>query len=166
MAVCETSFAGTVRGAGRGTDLRAARALGVFRELLNDGVPQQVEAVDDGGGESQHLHTQQVDAVPDVAGAQVQGVGNTHIHVEGKGTDVEGHGYPAIPVNLRLQQPRLPVRLSPNTAHGWRARHSATQCTSVQTMCCNKSNSPLCTHCVHAHVHMQTYVCGPTNACC
>ena len=83
--------------------LRASRAGGVFRELLNDRVPQQVEAVDDSGCESQHLHTQQVDAIPDIARTQVQGVGNTHIHVEDEGADVEGHSYPAIPMYLSLQ---------------------------------------------------------------
>ena len=84
--------------------LRAPRALGVFRELLNDWVPEQVQAIDDGGCEAQHLHTQQVDTVPDVAGPKVQRMGNTHIHVEDEGADVEGHGYPPIPMDLCLHQ--------------------------------------------------------------
>ena len=92
------------RGGGWGRAyLGPARAGRVLRELLNDGVPEEVEAIDDGGGEAQYLHTQQVDAIPDVARAQVQGVGDTHIHVEDEGTDVEGHGKPAIPVDLSLQ---------------------------------------------------------------
>ena len=85
------------------THLGSARALGVLRELLNDRVPQQVETVDDGCGKTQHLHTQQVDAVPDVAWPQVQGMGNTHIHVEDKGAQVEDHGNPSIPVDFCLQ---------------------------------------------------------------
>lgn len=87
-----------------GAYLGPAGAGWVLRELLNDGVPQQVEAVDDGGGETQNLHTQQVDTIPNVAGPQVQGVGNTHIHVEDESADVEGHGEPTIPVDLSLQQ--------------------------------------------------------------
>lgn len=78
-------------------------ALWIFRELLNDWVPQQVEPIDDGGCETQHLHTQQVDTVPDEALAQVQRVCDTNVHVEDEGADVEGHGKPAIPVDLCLQ---------------------------------------------------------------
>lgn len=92
--------------------LGPSRAGGVFRELLNDRVPQQVEPIDDGGGEAQHLHTQQVDPIPDVARPQVQGVGNAHIHVEDEGADVECHGNPAIPVYLCLHSCTHPVRLT------------------------------------------------------
>ncbi len=84
-------------------DLGPSWALRVFRELLNHRVPQQVESIDDGCSEPQHLHTQQVDTVPDVAPTQVQRVCDTHIHVEDEGAHIEGHGDPSVPVDLCLQ---------------------------------------------------------------
>ncbi len=98
-------------------DLGPSWALRVFRELLDHRVPQQVESIDDGGSEPQHLHTQQVDTVPDVPPTQVQRVGDTHVHVEDEGTHIEGHGDPSIPVDLCLQHHIQLLLSTENNAH-------------------------------------------------